>query len=876
MKGKRTSNLFARAAAARLVAAILSSSVSFVAAAADSGAVYHFNLPEQALSEALKAIGRQTATNILFDPDNVKGRTAPALRATLTAQQAIEQVLQGTSLVAKQSAADTVLVQPPAKDSSPQSALEKVVDIEEILVTGTHIRGARKSASPLLTFDRTDIQRTGFSTVDQFVESLPQNSGAGASQDVVGTDSAVGNDAYGNAINLRALGVGTTLVLLNGRRLAPGGNSGRFVDVSMIPLSAIDRIDVLTDGASAIYGSDAVGGVVNFVLKKDYEGGETGLRYGRVTEGGLREVQISQSLGTNWDGGGTMLAYEYNRRDALDASDRDFTLGNDRPRTLLPEQKRHSVYATAHQDLSDRWSVFADALYSQRDIENVLTYFSLLNEEAADAEELYAAGGADFAVTDNWRAQFVASYSRYSHDESFTRTALPDGEPDRQVSMVDNDVWSFDLLLDGSLITLPGGVLRLAVGASHRREMVDSLTLSDGETFLISPPERRVDAAFGELFIPLFGTSNRSSGVEALELTVAARYEDYNDFGDAVTPKFGIRWEPLRGLSLRGTYGESFKAPGLTQLVADTERFIALIPSEVGFSIPGDPLVLLRTQNARPQLHEEQSKSWTAGVDFEPDGAPFSFAVTYFDIEFKDRIDTPLSAGLELFLSSPQVFGDLLMANPSAEFITARLQPPASGVEVVLTDLTGGVFAPDTVGLWADGAITNISLSKQSGVDVVFDYKVETRAGVLNASLNGTYITNFENQAAPRAERLDLLNLLNQPIDLRLRGGLTWSRSAISASLFANYQDDYESTDAASTPIASWTTFDGQLRYQFDAAAKGGVFDGVVFMLSVQNLFDKDPPFVAGLASPIGHFGFDPVNATPLGRFVAAHITKSW
>ena len=82
-----------------------------------------------------------------------------------------------------------------------------------------------------------------------------------------------------NSVNLRSLGVGNTLVLLNGRRVGNHGASGKAVDLNSIPLAAIERIEILSDGASAIYGSDALGGVVNIILRKDFEGGE--VRYGR-------------------------------------------------------------------------------------------------------------------------------------------------------------------------------------------------------------------------------------------------------------------------------------------------------------------------------------------------------------------------------------------------------------------------------------------------------------------------------------------------------------------------------------------------------------------------------------------------------------------
>ena len=128
-------------------------------------------------------------------------------------------------------------------------------------MTGSHIRGAKNHSSPMITVDRQDIERSGYGTTQQLIRSLTQSVNS-VSDTTVGSvngglDDGEGYDGAG--LNLRGLGGDSTLVLLNGRRLAAAGR-GSFVDVSLIPLSAIERVELLTDGASAIYGSDAVGG----------------------------------------------------------------------------------------------------------------------------------------------------------------------------------------------------------------------------------------------------------------------------------------------------------------------------------------------------------------------------------------------------------------------------------------------------------------------------------------------------------------------------------------------------------------------------------------------------------------------------------------
>lgn len=839
------------------------------------------DIPAQGLGPALQTLARERHFQLVYRAEIVSGVETGGASGDLTDEDALRLLLQGTGLTFRRLDGDVITIVPLSLQQSgldgtssqlrvAQASAETIAggaaspsidELEEILVTGSHIRGVQTSASPVLRFDRNDLARSGYSTLDQFIESLPQNSGGGASQDSVGTDSAVGNNAYGNAVNLRALGPGASLVLLNGRRLAPGGNSGRFIDISMIPMSAVERVEVLTDGASAIYGSDAVGGVVNFILRDDYQGAETSARYGGVTDGGLREVQASQSLGAQWSGGGGLLAYEYNHRDALDARDRDFTAGSDVPRTLLPEQKRHSLYGSAHQEISARVSLFADVLYSRRDVDNVLSYLSLLNQEQAESDQTYAALGADIEIAGSWQAQVSTSYSKYRFDSSLLRTFVGEEMGELTASKVDTEVLSFDALADGAVVSLPGGEMRLAIGASHRRE--NALPISGDDL-----PERHVNAVFTELFVPLVGSTNSMPGVAALDITLAGRYEEYNDFGSDVTPKIGLRWEPVAGLSLRTTYGESFKAPTMNDLAPGTESLLAFIASDFGVDIAGDPLVLLRTQAARPDLREERSKSWTAGLDLQPHPDSFALSLTYFRIEFEGRVDTPLSGGFEQFFASPDVFGQFMTIAPSAQFVNARLAEATR-----FDDLSGGAFAADAVGIWADVAVTNIAAEKQSGLDLMFKLPFVTRMGRFDAWLNSTYLLNFDKQVAPRAPGRSVLNTLNEPIDLRLRGGLAWNQHQLSASLIANYQDGYnESADA----IASWTTFDAQLRYEFAQHEASGLLGGLRIALSVQNLLDKDPPYVASQGSPIAHSGYDAVNATPLGRFIALDVAKSW
>jgi iron complex outermembrane recepter protein len=199
--------------------------------------------------------------------------------------------------------------------------------IEEVVVTGTHIRGAAPVGNNVQSIGAAKLAESGKATIGDFLRDLPINfaGNVATSDNVQGgqeASPAAANLTGGQGVNLRGLGALSTLVLVNGRRVQLSGQYGDFVDVTNIPVSAISRIEILQDGASAVYGSDAVGGVVNFIMKRGGDGATTSLRVGTTTEGGGREVQATQSFGTSWDGGQFFVDYEYNLRDRVWASDR--------------------------------------------------------------------------------------------------------------------------------------------------------------------------------------------------------------------------------------------------------------------------------------------------------------------------------------------------------------------------------------------------------------------------------------------------------------------------------------------------------------------------------------------------------------------------
>ena len=243
-------------------------------------------------------------------------------------------------------AQDAPAAQPAGED--PEAA-----QVEEIVVVGSQIRGARTTgALPVAVLGREEIAATGAVSGDDLFRSIPQMG------DVL-FDSAnnpqTSNSARGdvNSVNLRSLGVGNTLVLLNGRRLVQHPTSQGTSDTgtvpvqsfnsNAVPVAGLDRVEVLLDGAAAIYGADAVAGVVNTVLQDDFNGLSMDLQYGGAEGTGMREFEANVFAGKDFDRGNVSMFINYSDRTALMADEQDFTRSDD----MRPFFSQYAGYETS-------------------------------------------------------------------------------------------------------------------------------------------------------------------------------------------------------------------------------------------------------------------------------------------------------------------------------------------------------------------------------------------------------------------------------------------------------------------------------------------------------------------------------------------------
>lgn len=308
-----------------------------------AGPTANFKLPAEPLPQALLDFYHQCGVQPAFQATpQLQASRGNAVAGVMDSSQALTLLLKGSGYTFhfdSDHSVDIIPIQQPGVAPAaaaparralplphPPSESEQVqADLEQVDVTGSLIHGVQDVAAPLVYVNQPQLAQASFATVEDALYSLPIISPNGPREDL-GIDA---NYQYGAGLDLRGLGVGATLVLVNGYRQPLSGLNGDFVDVSTIPWSAVQRIEVLPDGASALYGSDAVAGVVNIITRDDFQGAETQARYGTAS-GGRRETMASQLLGARWSGGHAMLAYQYSDMTPLQAAQRPYAANGDK------------------------------------------------------------------------------------------------------------------------------------------------------------------------------------------------------------------------------------------------------------------------------------------------------------------------------------------------------------------------------------------------------------------------------------------------------------------------------------------------------------------------------------------------------------------
>ncbi|HEY5724258.1 MAG TPA: TonB-dependent receptor [Allosphingosinicella sp.] len=349
---------------------------------------------------------------------------------------------------------------------------QEAVDQGDFVVTGSRLRAVAPVGSTVTALGREDIEASGRVTLDRVLKELPQVFDLGVSENSRGQSGGAGNIVLGNSINLRGIGPNATLIIVDGHRVV---NNGRSTDPSILPTLGVERLEVIADGASAIYGSDAVAGVVNLIPRRSLDGIEAFARAGISGDGAYNEISFGAAAGKRWSWGQVMLAYEHVDRSSLNGLDRDFFTSNQtafggrdysvmrcNPGTiraggisyaiptggltqgnagslaagtanrcddlqgqdLIPSQKYDSVNATFTFEVSDWLTFFGDAFYSNRTFERLPAYSNAtLTVPQTNAFFVRPAGfaGTTYLLDYNFRNDLARNVS-FGHGESWQIT----------------------------------------------------------------------------------------------------------------------------------------------------------------------------------------------------------------------------------------------------------------------------------------------------------------------------------------------------------------------------------------------------------------------------------------------------------------------
>jgi iron complex outermembrane receptor protein len=840
-----------------------------VSVEARAPAISHYDLPTQPLGEALRQVARQSGTQIMFSSDQVVGLSAPGLVGDLGVRAAIDRLIAGTGLAVEESGGTFVIR---GRSEPPRAAVAGTAEEQsDIVVTGSRIRGAIV-ASPVISLSREEIARAGQSNLGDAVRSLPQSFGGGQNPGVgMGAGGSPDNEnvGSGSTIDLRGIGEDATLTLLNGHRVAYNV-SAQDIDVSSIPLAAVDRLEIVADGASALYGSDAVGGVANIILRKDFDGVWTSARLGGATDGGDRQQQYSVVAGTRWSGGGIIATYDFGRDTPVDAGQRSYTRPLNPSETLLPFEKHHSALLSGHENILPGLSFSIDGSFNER----WSNYTTPVNPTGSylDYGLLGSSRSISYSVAPSLRYTFARDWTAtllgvYAADRTHYGSDLyldgADISPTRGCYC--NIFKNLEFNVEGPLAQLPGGAARLAAGGGYRTNGLHAYRTAGGEQDV--DVHQGTYYGFAELYLPLVSEAQKIPALSSLSLNGAFRYEDYPGVARVATPKVGLVYSPIAGLELKGSWGQSFKAPTLYQQYA--VQYSALYPASAlgGTSYPANGTAILLS-GANPTLKPEHATTWTITAALAPPAwSGFHAEISYFNIRYRNRVVAPITSS-SAALANPAYSG-LVNTDPSA----ADIEGVTSGSTYAFDNYTGGPLDPSNMVAIIDNRYRNIARQMIHGVDVSLRYRLALApSSAFTIVGNATYLDSAQ-RFGPGQPAADLAGTIFYPPHFRSRGGLVWEGGPVTLTSYVNYTGGVrDNRTPEAVHVGGMATLDVSAQYRFDGSA--GLLSNVDILFSVQNVANDKPSIIHTTANYF--LPYDSTNYSAVGRFLSLTISKHW
>eukprot|EP01093_Parvamoeba_rugata_P008176 TRINITY_DN234_c0_g1_i3.p1 TRINITY_DN234_c0_g1~~TRINITY_DN234_c0_g1_i3.p1 ORF type:complete len:884 (+),score=259.06 TRINITY_DN234_c0_g1_i3:3813-6464(+) len=743
---------------------------------------------------------------------------------------------------------------------------ETAEKVERIQVTGSRIKQVDlENSSPVTVITAADINLSGEPSVGDVLNNLSSNS-FGSWKGVSGYGAG---DAASSNINLRGLGSDATLVLLDGRRM-PGtsSSSGAAADTSLIPMAIVERIEILRDGASAVYGSAAVAGVINIITKKDFNGVNAKFEYNQPKVEGGESKTFSLTSGYTSDKGNIIFSYEHAQDNAV--FDREIwamddpTYGAYSPYSPISNYKIGGTGGYfANQDkcdaAPDTVASGDSCLYNYGEVTKFYpdveknSFLTSFTYELTDNINFTGRAMASFNETDSRYAGTPVStaaiwmdadnpFNPVGEDVRIYTRAVPIGNRDTKTEVMTTDVvfgfegftdlgngldWEVNYQNSISKTNVFGKNLindkifqaeidtgnwdlfntsgmsyedwsdsmgDLYQQANHtgtyegryESQQIDGLvstTLLDDGDFVIAgviggefeqidftqvsdPESANGFISGGSGGDDVYANRDRTAAyleVQAsfpydIDLTVAGRYEKYEQSGltnlgeksttfDKVVPKVGLTWRPLDTLLLRGSWGESFRAPNMGEMFQSyalsfpTVRDTAWCAANPGQALGGycaDAGEQVATWfGGNSELQAETGDSTTLGFVWDAvDG--LSVEMTYYTINYDDKIDSVTNTEL------------------------LRLEQEAGGVGSTPNAIDRGPSGTGQIDYMYTGYINKSSLSTD-GIDFSAKYRFDTSFGDFSTSLNLSKVLSFEEVADSESEPFDYAGLQDYP-----------------------------------------------------------------------------------------------------------------
>ncbi|MFT4248843.1 MAG: TonB-dependent receptor [Pseudomonas sp.] len=708
------------------------------------------------------------------------------------------------------------LLAPPLARADTSSTADQTSTLDTLVVTGSRAGGrtVKNSSTPIDVISAQDLAATGQANLLEALQytlpSLSSNPGG-----------ASGEEQLIRSYQLRNLAPGYTLVLVNGKRrnvsAYASGVGGAFpaqawTDLGLIPVAAIDHIEVLRDGASAIYGSDAIAGVINVILKSQAQGGSASIESGQSYAGDGSRTTERANLGLPWGEDGfvnisvenTAQHHAIRRNRYRDSVNTGGAGGTADASLSSPSYRLKSAVLNAGHGIGENAQFYATLTTADRTAEAIKIYRlpSTIASYNSGALSVWPTGfqpivqtkeqeytgtagvkgslaGWDYDLSATWNRSTVRTYTNDSVNYSLTYPGSPtdfyDGKVDYRQAIANLD------LRRGFEIAHLASPLEVSAGVEYQHEQYrrspgqwESYYGYGAVTVVGFSPDNAVDASRDSAAAYVGASTSLSS---RWYLDAALRYEDHSDFGGVSTGRLSTRFDFNDVFGLRATVSNGFHAPSLAaQYYQATNSYpggIQLFAAQVGSAVA-------RALGAS-DLQPEKARNYSIGLTFDP-SRDFHLALDLYQIDLRNQI------GLSSYIGYDASDSDAITDYSGTVLTSAQ----KATIDALLAQ--AGISIADGEAYYAS-YFTNVGDTRTRGLELTLEATQDTRWGKLrwNYALNYGKTDVTRVAAIPTVlQSLPNIELLSESTEYNLRygtpkytqvGGVNWSRGRWSVNL---------------------------------------------------------------------------------------------